>query len=118
MLYRDDTVVISTIVFVFFIFHFYTFIYLCIHLCICIPFFAVSPAKNVFNGTLVSLSCNVIDADIFNHFLWIYLRTGDIVSNESVYQFTSTVFTGGEYQCLAYNDSGCNQTDTTTVNSM
>ena len=86
--------------------------------CICFPFVAASPEQNVFNGTLVILSCNVINVDIFNHFLWTYMRTGEVVSNESVYQFTSTVFTGGQYQCLAYNDGGCNQTDTITVNGM
>ena len=87
---------------------------------VCIVFFSAPPTsdKNVYNGTLVTLCCNVIEINIYNHFLWTYLRTGEVVYNESVYQFTSTVFTGGEYQCLAYNDNGNNQTDTTTVNGM
>ena len=43
------------------------------------------------------------------------MRTGEIVSTERVYNFISTMFTGGQYECLVYNDAG-NETDTATVN--
>ena len=86
--------------------------------------FLVSPAgsvfispqiENTFNGSTFNLTCNS-RGGAFNHFHWTYLKTGEVVSNESVYELTSTVYTGGQYQCFVYNDAG-NDTATVAVNS-
>ena len=92
--------------------------------------FLVSPAgsvfispeiENSFNGSTFNLTCNSRGGPL-NRFRWTYLvchslkYTGEVVSNESVYELTSTVYTGGQYQCFVYNDAG-NDTATATVNS-
>ena len=86
--------------------------------------FLVSPAgsvfispqiENSFNGSIFNLTCNSRGGPL-NHFRWTYLRTGKVVSIESFYELTSTVYTGGQYQCFVYNDAG-NDTANVTVNS-
>ena len=67
---------------------------------------------NSLNGSVVTLTCSVT---YLKHIRWIYLRTGEIVSYKPVYQFISTVSTGGQYKCFAYNDN-CNHSDDTIVN--
>ena len=76
----------------------------------------ISPLiENSFNGSTFNLTCNSRGGPL-NRFRWTYLRTGEVVSIESVYELTSTVYTGGLYQCFVYNDAG-NDTATATVNS-
>ena len=86
--------------------------------------FLVSPVRSVFispqiensfEGSTFNLTCNSYGGPL-NNFRWTYLRTGKIVSNESVYELSSTVYTGGQYECFVYNDAG-NDTATATVNS-
>ena len=70
--------------------------------------------NNSFNGSTVILTCNSLGGP-HNKFRWTYLRTGEIVSTEKIYNFISIVSTGGQYECLVHNDAG-NETDTATVN--
>ncbi len=73
------------------------------------------PVNNSFNGSLVELTCNE-EGGPDNTFNWIYLRTGDMVGNDSpYYNFTSTITTGGECQCTVSNGAG-NDSDVATVN--
>ena len=72
------------------------------------------PVINSFNGNLVELTCNE-EGGPNNTFNWIYLRTGEMVDNVSNYSFTSSIMTGGEYQCTVSNDAG-NDSDVATVN--
>ena len=74
----------------------------------------ISPQiTNSFNGTTVTLTCNAHGGPM-NQFTWTYQRTGEQVSNQSVYQFTSSIYTGGDYECLVSNNAG-NQTSNATV---
>ena len=75
----------------------------------------ISPQiTNSFNGITVTLTCNARGGPM-NQFTWTYQRTGEQVSNQSVYQFTSSIYTGGDYECLVSNNAG-NQTNNATVN--
>ena len=75
----------------------------------------VNPSTiNSFNGSNVILTCSARGGP-FNQFQWIYLRTGYIVSTETQYTFTSSLYTGGEYECEVSNRAG-NETDNAVVN--
>lgn len=69
---------------------------------------------NSMNGSSVTLTCSARGGPN-NTFQWTYLRTGDAVSTSYQYIFTSTIYTGGDYQCTVTNDAG-NGTDNATVN--
>ena len=75
----------------------------------------VNPSiNNSFNGSIVILTCSARGGP-FNQFQWTYLRTGYNVSNETQYTFTSSIYTGGEYECEVSNRAG-NETDNAVVN--
>ncbi len=72
--------------------------------------------RNSYNQDMVTLSCSA-EGGPYNTFLWTYLRTGEDVANTSEYTVTSSVLTGGDYQCTVSNDAG-NDNDTATLNGM
>jgi protein tyrosine phosphatase len=76
--------------------------------------FITPQTNNSFNGSLVTLTCNARGGPS-NTFTWTYLRTEEVVSNQSVYEFVSDVSTGGIYQCSVQNEAGSDN-NTATVN--
>ena len=75
----------------------------------------ISPlVNNSFEEQRVVLTCNEHGGP-FNGFQWNYTRTGTIVSNDSVYEFTSGVDTTGDYHCIVSNRAGSGSS-TATVN--